>query len=181
MKESKEFYWAGAASGSTDYVSYYYDFVDTKVFNLQLRYWVEALSKYQQIYEGNFKVEELILILNLLCQSLETLAGVNIKPRERTPSLLTMYKKSLKVEKGWDIHGERRDLFNCLEEMVRYHNNLCKHINKSNSRKDLLSQISYEKIRKYLKTTKDIWLWILGKIFSGNIPDNQLILFKYDF
>jgi len=181
MKESETFYWAEVASGSEDYVGYYYDFVGDKVFNLQLRYWVEALNKFQQIYDGHFKIEELILIINLLCQSLETLAGVNIKPRKHTPSILTMYKKSLKDDKGWDLFGERRDLYNSLEEMVIYQNNLSKHINKSSSRKDLLSQISYKKIRDYMKTTRDIWVWILGKKFNANIPDIQLSLFKYEF
>jgi len=181
MKESKEFYWAEAASGFIDYVNFYYDLVGTRIFNLHFRYWAEALNKFQQINESNFKVEELLIILNFLCQSLETLAGVSIKPRKRTPQLLTMYKKSLKDEMGWDMPKERPDLFKNLKDMSKYHNNLCKHINRSDSRKELLSQISYKKIRKYMATTKEIWLWILNKKFNGEIPANQLVLFEFDF
>jgi len=183
MEESEEYYWAEAGSWFTDYVGPYYQMVGNKIFNLQLRYWIEALNKFQQIYYGHYKVEELLLILNLLCNSLETLAGVNIRPpaKDYTPPLMILYKDSLRIDNRWDLRLEKPDLFKNLEEMDNFHKNLCKHIHKSNSRKDLLKQINHERIRKYIRTTKEIWLWILNKKFKGNIPKNQLQFFEYDF
>lgn len=93
MKESKSYRWAELASGQDNYIVEYYCKEKPNTFNLQLRYWVDALMKFQNIYDGNYKVEELLLILNLLCSSLETLAGVNIKPTEYTPSLKNYIKK----------------------------------------------------------------------------------------
>ena len=77
MDESNDFIWAEYGSWCTDYVGSYYEHVGTRIFNLWLRYWVEARMKFQNLYSGNHKVEELFIILNLLCSSLETLAGVN--------------------------------------------------------------------------------------------------------
>jgi len=180
MDESKDFIWAQYGSWCTDYVGAYYEHVGTKIFNLQLRYWIEARMKFQNLYDGNYKVEELLIILNLSCCSLETLAGVNIKPPKKdfTPPLTTMYKETLKADKGWDLLKEKPDLFAKLEEMDQFHKNLCKHINISSSRKALLKQISYEKIQDFIEATKNIWLWILDKKFKGNIPESQLEFFK---
>jgi hypothetical protein len=179
MNESEEFTWAQYASGCPDYVDSYYKHVGNRVFNLQLRYWVEARMKFQNLYEGNYKVEELLMILGLLCSSLETLAGVNIKPPkdDHTPSLMKMYKETLTTDKAWDLPIKKPDLFEKLKEMDQFHKKLCKHINISSSRKALLKQISYEKIQDFTETTKNIWLWILDKKFKGNIPDSQLEFF----
>ena len=179
MDESKDFIWAEYASGWTDADSYYRH-VGTRIFNLQLRYWVEARMKFQNLYDGNYKVEELLIILNLLCSSLEALAGVNIKPPkdDLTPSLIKMYKVTLITDKGWDLLKEKPNLFDKLIEMDQFHKNLCKHINISSSRKALLRQISYEKTQDFIETTKNIWLWILDKKFKGNIPDSQLEFFR---
>lgn len=180
MEESKDFYWARYCSGNIHYIDGYYEIMGDNIFNLQLRYWVEAMEKVQNLSSGNFKIEELLLILNLLCCSLETLAGVNIEPPvdNRTPSLMAMYKHTLKSEKGWNLELEKPDLFTSLNEMDHIHKNLCKHINISNSRKDLLKQISYEKVQSYIEVTRNIWLWILNKAFNGNIPEHQLVFFR---
>ena len=179
MEESKDFYWAQYSSGNDCFVGRYYEKMGAKTFNLQLRYWVEALEKDQRLYPGHFKVEELLLILNLLCMSLETLAGVNIKPPtdDYTPPLMTMYRHTLKDEKGWNLELEKPDLFAGLNEMDHLHKNLCKHINISRSRKDLLKKISYEKVQSFIEVTRNIWLWILDKAFKGNIPEHQLVFF----
>jgi hypothetical protein len=180
MNESKDFIWAEYASGWTDYVDSYYKHVGTRIFNLQLRYWVEAQMKFQNLYDENYKVEELLIILNLLCCSLETLAGVNIKPPKKdfAPALIWMYKNTLKSDKGWDLENERPDLFKNLEDMDNYHKRLCKHIHISDSRRDLLKQVNYDNIRRYMNTTRDIWLWILNKKFKGNVPKDQLVFFS---
>lgn len=184
MKESDSFSIAQYASGSPAFlVDEYYNLVSDKTFNLQLRYWVEALCKFENLNEGNFKAEELVLVLNSLCNSLETLAGVNIKPTkgDYTPSLTILYSKTLKEQKGWDLIREKPRLFAELQEMIKYHNNICKHLNKSSSRKELLKTIDYKKIQRYMKTTQEIWLWILKKGFKGKIPEEQKIFFYSDF
>jgi len=180
MDESRDFIWAQYASGWPDYVDSYYKYVGTRIFNLQLRYWAEAQMKFQYLNDGNYKVEELLIILNLLCSSLETLAGVNIKPPKsnHTPPLITMYKDTLIKDRSWDLPKERPDLYTKLDDMDKFHKNLCKHIQISSSRKELLKQISYDKIEAFMEATKKIWLWILDKNFKGNIPESQLEFFK---
>ena len=180
MDESRDFIWAQYGSWCMDHVGSYYELVAKRIFNLQLRYWVEAQMKFQNLYPGNYKVEELLIILNLLCSSLETLAGVNIKPPKsnHTPPLITMYKDTLRKDKACDLPKERPDLFAKLDDMDKFHKNLCKHINISSSRKALLKQISYEEIQDFIEATKNIWLWILDKKFKGNIPESQLEFFE---
>ena len=182
MKESKGFSIAHYASGSPEYlIDDYYHLVKDNIFNLQLRYWIEALCKFENLYQGNFKVEELVLILNLLCNSLETLAGVNINPRKFTPPLSKLYKETLVDDRKWNLASEEPGLFAELEGMIEYHNNVCKHLNRSSSRKDLLKKIDYKKIKKYMKTTQEIWLWILKKKFKGKKLAEQSEFFNYDF
>ena len=144
MKESKDFYVATFASGLNP-VGEYYEYTQDRIFNLQLRYWVEALEKFINLYPGNFKTEELVLILNCLCNSLETLAGVNIKPpkNNRTPSLLNLYRLTLKEQKGWDLESEEPQLLEELKGMAEYHNNICKHLNRSQFRINLLHSINH--------------------------------------
>lgn len=72
-------------------------------------------------------------------------------------------------------------MFNELERMYDYHANLCKHINRSDSRKELLEEVDYEKIRKYMDVTKKIWLWVLSKRFGDNIPEEQTYFFEVSF
>jgi len=181
-QEDNFFYIAELASGTTDYVRDYYTVVKSnKIFNLQLRYWVEALTKFQNLHENNFILDEALLIINCLCNSLETLAGVNIKPVEHTPSLIRMYETTLKDDKGWDLKSERSDLFDKLKDMDEYHKNICKHINKADFKREMLKEIDYGKIKEYMKTTQEIWLWILNKAFNNNIPEDQLLFFKNSF
>ncbi|MDH5467474.1 MAG: hypothetical protein OEY25_08660 [Candidatus Aminicenantes bacterium] len=184
MEESNdELILAEAASGFIDYKYEYYHEVGKKIVNLQLRYWVEALNRFQKTNEDCNEVEEFILILNLLCSSLETLAGVNINPTpdNYTPPLIKLYEERLIEDKKWNLKLEKPNLFKVLKEMDEYQKNLCKHLQKSHHRKELLKQINYEKIRKYMRTTKEIWLWILDKKFKGNIHRDQLLFFEYDF
>jgi len=183
IDERKKFmYMAELGSGQTDSVEdYYWTAREDNIFNLQLRYWVEALRKFQGLYEENFILEEGIVIINALCSSLETLAGVNIKPVDHTPSLMTMYDKTLKNDKGWDLRNDNLSLFAKLEEMDYYHKNICKHINKGNFKREMLKEINYVKIKEYMEITQEIWLWILNKAFNNAIPENQTRFFNNDF
>ncbi len=180
-------YIARVATGQTDYVRQYYKIKDeaevfdkNKIFNLQLRYWAEAKTSFEKLNKSNFILEEAVLIVNYLCSSLEVLAGVNIDLKEgNTPCLKKLYEKTLVKEKGWDLNKEKTDLFKVLsEEMNDYYTNICKHMNRTNSRRKMLEEITYEKVKKYMETTRAIWLWVLDKEFNGNIPEDQLVFFK---
>ena len=183
MNQDKEFFYiADLSSNQIDYVDGYYEIAKKKkIFNLQLRYWTEALYKFQKIDERNFILEEALLIINCLCNSLEALAGINIKPVDHTPYLLKLYEETLKKDKGWDFKSDKPRLWERLKEMNGYHTNICKHINKSTSRKEMLKEINYEKIEDYVTVTKEIWLWVLDKAFNGNIPNDQLLFFNDNY
>jgi hypothetical protein len=174
-------YIAQFATGEYDFVDDYYSIVKKEnIFNLQLRYWTEARNKFQKLYEDNFILEEAIIIINCLCGSLEALAGVNIiiQPDENTPSLKILYDKTLKEQKVWDLKIEKPDLYRIFEDMDRHHKNICKHLKRSCVRRDMLKEINYKKIEEYMKATKEIWLWILNKANTNNIPENQLKFFN---
>ncbi|MBW2046145.1 MAG: hypothetical protein JRI96_14895 [Deltaproteobacteria bacterium] len=168
----------------------YYEKVqkDPKSFNLQLRYWIEAVIQFRRL-NGHFAWEEAILILHLLCSSLETLAGVNIKSikRDRTPFLRELYEKTLKDDYGWDLSLDKEDQYNVLLEMDNYHKNLSKHLNSTKSRRDLLNKflnnVDYQRLCDYMKTTQEIWLWMLEKRFEGknNIEEDQLQFLREEF
>lgn len=180
MNQEKDFFYiAELSTGQIDYVDDYYEKVKTnKIFNLQLRYWTESLYKFQKLDESHFILEEALLIINCLCNSLETLAGVNINPVDYTPPLVKMYEETLKKDKGWDFTSDKPKLLEKLKEMDNYHKNICKHINKSNFKREMLKEINYEKLEDYMSVTQEIWLWVLTKAFNGNIPKDQLLFFK---
>jgi len=178
QKENLDFIIAEAGSGYT-YIGAYYEMIKSneQVFNLQLRYWIEAKNRFEGL-NGNFVLEEALLIIKLLCGSLEALAGVNINPpkNDYTPPLDKLFEETLKNNKGWDICSEKPELFTKLVSMDKYNKNLCKHLHKG--RKDLLKEINYEKLNEYMKTTQEIWLWVLDKKYHGNIPEDQLQFLK---
>lgn len=58
-QEDNYLHWAGLASGEYDFIGEYYEKV--KIFNLQLRYWVEARNKFQKLSENNFILERSII------------------------------------------------------------------------------------------------------------------------
>jgi len=174
-----------AASGSSYGLDteLYYEMVkkDKKFINLQLRQWTEALKRFEQMEQEGFNIEEVVLTIQSLCSSLETLAGMNIKPVENVPSLIALFKYTLKQDRGWDLYSERLDLFVTLVDMDNINKNIVKHLGKDISRQELLKTINYDKLREYMRATKEIWIWMLGKIFGGNIPKEQLRFFNKQF
>jgi len=170
---------AEAASGTFDYVEKYYIVAKKdSVFNLHFRYWAEAFNKFQSLNENNFCLEEGLIIINCLCNSLAILAGMNMKARNNVPGLVELYEKTLKKDKKWIIDSE---LLKDLKEMNNYYNNLSKHLNQVDWRKAMLKEITYKKICKYMNTAKEIWLWILNKKYNDNIPEDKLCFFDHNF
>ncbi len=151
-----------------------------ELINLQLEYWSAAVNIYEEKRE-NFTIEEYLVILLLLCHSLETSGGVNIQPREHTPPLLTLYEKTLpdEEEKQWNLKEEKPELFCILKEMITNHNNLCKHLNKK--RTDKLSEMTPNKLSTYMEATRKMWLWALGKKYHDDIPEEQRKYFEKSF
>jgi len=174
-EEVKGFNWAEAASGSSFFLDDYYE---KDLFNPQLYYWIVALDKFKNVNKDNLRLEEALLIINMLCSSLDALAGANINPRVHTPPLMKLYSETLKSDKGWDLPTDKAKVYKILKEMGDDYKNLTKHLNKSEPRKELLKKINYKKLCEYMDTTKEIWLWVLGKKFKGNIPKDQLHFFK---
>ena len=174
-----------AASGYTYNIESYYEIVkkdrNKKFINIQLRQWIEALRRFEQLDEEDFTIEEAVLTIQSLCSSLETLGGITIETTDNAPSLIAIFKYTLKKEKGWDLSSEKSNLFALLEEMDNINKNIVKHITKAQSRKELLKTINYNKLREYMRTTKAIWIWMLNKIHKGNISEQQLRFFKKEF
>ena len=141
------------------------------MINLQLRYWTEAMEKFQQLKEDEFIIEEGVLIINLLANSLSTLAGLNVEGQHY---LMTLYDKG-----DWNLKLEHPEWYKKLEELNSNYNKLSKHINWK--RIELLKEIDYKKISEYMDLTQKIWVWALNKQYSGNIPDDQLYYFGHIF
>ncbi len=158
MKESENFdtHWASLASESEQYIESYYEKAGKKIFNLQLRYWVEALIKFEGLdKECNIKLEELLLILNSICNSLLILAGVNFKKPPQNdfiPHLMDLYDQ-------WSLKKDKPELFYELCQMNENYNKLSKHLCKSPPRVKLLNKINYEEIRKYMNISIRISFW----------------------
>ena len=171
--ETPEIYVAHLASGISGFVNDYYDQVKHKkiMINLQLRYWTEAMEKFQQLKEDEFIIEEGVLIINLLANSLSTLAGLNVEGQHY---LMTLYDKG-----DWNLKLEHPEWYKKLEELNSNYNKLSKHINWK--RIELLKEIDYKKISEYMDLTQKIWVWALNKQYSGNIPDDQLYYFGHIF
>ncbi|MDP3041821.1 MAG: hypothetical protein Q8N62_03700 [Candidatus Omnitrophota bacterium] len=171
--ETPDIYVAHLASGIDGFVNDYYDRVKSKkiTINLQLRYWTEALEKFQVLKGNDFIVEEGVLIINLLANSLSTLAGLNV---EGEHYLITLYDKG-----DWNLKLERSNWYKKLEELNSNYNKLSKHINWERTK--LFQEIDYKKISEYMDLTQKIWVWVLNKEYNGNVPSDQLYYFDYTF
>ena len=164
MSHFKDLYTACLGSGAYKYIDKYYEINTStdkpKIVNIQLRYWIEAVEKFYNLSEADYNegtVEEGVLIINLLANSLLVLGGMNDKSgKDRTPPLLNLYAGD-----SWDLESERPDLYKTLGDLNDDYNKLSKHINKSRS--DLLKDVSYEKLKRYMELTRCIWKWVLAK------------------
>ena len=168
--KTPDIYVAHLASGMSAYVSDCYEQVKSKkiLINLQLRYWTEALEKFQELDEEGFIVEEGVLIINLLANSLSTLAGLNQDGRHY---LMDLYDKD-----NWNLKLEHPEWYEKLGDLNSDYNKLAKHINWD--RVDLLRILNYKKVSEYMDLTQKVWVWVLGKQYKGNIPDDQLYHFR---
>lgn len=164
MDDFKGIYTACLASGAYKYIDKYYEINTTtkqpKIINVQLRYWIEAVEKFYNLKEEEYNegtIEEGVLIINLLANSLLVLGGMNDKSgKERTPHLLSLYSGG-----AWDLKSEKADFYDELLKLNSDYNSLSKHMNKS--RAEFLKDISFEKLRNYMDLVRNIWKWVLKK------------------
>lgn len=174
MSDFKELYTACLASGNYKYIDKYYELntaatTNTKIVNVQLRYWIEAVEKFYNLDPSDYNektIEEGVLIINLLANSLLILGGMNDRSgKSKTPCLTELYKS-----KEWDLKADKPDLYSTLKDLNDDYNHLSKHINKT--RAELLKKINYAKIKTYFEATRDIWKWVLQKEkFTDDIED----------
>ncbi|MCG8508148.1 MAG: hypothetical protein MI741_02865, partial [Rhodospirillales bacterium] len=149
------------AISGTGYRRYIEDFYDDSseqhVINMQIRYWIEAVEKFNNLPESEYgvgTVEEGILIINLLGNSLLTLGGVNWQgSSNRVPPLLELYGGD-----PFPLKQERPELFMTLERLNDLYNKLSKHF--SLERSKLFPELTFQELRKLYDATAEIWLFV---------------------
>ena len=164
MSPFKDLYTACLGTGSYKYIDKYYEIntstKNPKVVNIQLRYWVEAVERFYNLKEKDYNentIEEGVLIINLLANSLAILGGMNDKTKNAEHHYLLDFYSGC----AWDLKNEKPDLYETLEDLNKNYTKISKHMIKSRTK--CLKDISYKKIKKYFETTKEIWKWILSK------------------
>jgi len=171
--EIPDIYIAHYGSALPGFVNGYYCRVKEKkiIVNLQLRYWTEALEKFKVLKENEFIVEEGVLIINSLANSLSTLAGLNVDGEHY---LIELYNSG-----DWNLKLEHPSWYKKLEKLNYHYNKLSKHINWK--RRELFNEIDFKKISEYMDLTQKIWIWALNKEYHGNVPNDQLYYFDKIF
>jgi len=177
-RESENFDFAKFASGGFwEHSQTYYDRrnEDREFINMQLRYWTEALDRFNELNEDNYTVEEGLLIINELGNSILALGSRNYNPSigEHIPSIPGLYGN-----KPWDLKSAENLLYEKLLQFNDIYNNLTKHVNMT--RIELLKIISYSDISKYMDMAQAIWKWVLKNHFV-NIPARQQYHFDHVF
>jgi len=164
MSDFKKLYTACLASGSYKYIDKYYEINTStdkpKIVNLQLRYWIEAVEKFYNLHPHDYNektIEEGVLIINLLANSLSILGGMNDKTDNADSHFLLHFYSGY----AWDLKEDEPKLYEVLVNLNKDYTKISKHMVKS--RTELLEDISYEKVKKYFETTRDIWKWVLKK------------------
>lgn len=144
--------------------------------NIQLKSWIDAKHKYAKIKENNNPtIDDMILIVNLLGDSLTYLFGANYNTDNRTPPLKDMVDKIF-PSRGWDLKSDNLNLYNRFCELDEFHKDVSKHFSRPKIPK--AANLTVKKLEQHMKTACEIWIWFLNKYYSGNIPHDQLIEFK---
>lgn len=153
-------YKACLATGHWTYLNAYYsDNSKEAIINMQLRYWVEAVNKFYKLDEEEYNeqtVQEGVMIINLLANSLLCLGGMNYSSGGHTPALCKLFAGVV-----WDLKTEDPQMFSKLEGLNEVYNNLSKHI--SISKVDMYNDLDYPKLKEYYEVTRDIWKWVMNK------------------
>lgn len=150
---------AVCATGYRRYVEDFYSSVQSTspaTINMQVRYWVEAVEKFYSLDEDDYDqkvLEEGILVLNNLANSLLYLGGANWSGSGRVPSLLELFNG-----KAFNLKQDRPELFKKLEEINRLYNKLSKHF--TLQRRVMFEEVTYKKLHDLLEASAKIWQWV---------------------
>jgi len=147
------------------------------VCNLQLKAWIDARDKYKKIKENeNPNLDDMILTVNILGNSLTYLFGTNYNKRHETPALKYLIDTFYPNDRHWELKSDNIDLYNSFIELDKYHKDITKHFNKTKTA--TATELTKKKLEIFVETTKEIWIWFLGKFFDGDIPKEQLAEFE---
>jgi hypothetical protein len=167
-REFTKMYTAVCGTGCYRYIENLYDHVipktDPNIVNMQFRYWIEAVEKFFNLPSNDYDesvLEEGILIINLLANSLLILGGANYKGSGNVPPLEKLYAGD-----PFPLKREKPELYKTLCKLNNLYNKLSKHF--CPDRKRLYPEITYDSIRRYFKATSDIWLWVCNEIHKTN-------------
>lgn len=148
-----------------------------RLSNLQLKSWMDAKEKYNKLIKGNSNPasDDMILIVNLLGDSLTYLFGANYNQGERTPTLRYFIDKIF-PDREWDLESDNPNLYSRFCDLDEFHKDVSKHFSRNKIPKTMT--LTKQKLEEYMYTTKDIWLWFMDKHYSGKIPEDQLLEFN---
>jgi hypothetical protein len=170
-------YTAISGTGYQRYIEAFYDDVSGKrVVNMQIRYWIEAVEKFNNLPESEYDIdtlEEGILIVNLLGNSLLTLGGVNWRGTGQVPPLLTLYDGN-----PFPLKQERPDLFAALQRLNELYNKLSKHF--SRERAAIFPDLTFNELRRLYDATAEIWRFVCNK-HHGTHEFDGLFIKPQDF
>ncbi len=136
---------------------------DKRVVNLQVRYWIRAADTFHNLMRQQYTediIEEAVLIVNDLANSLQILGGVNWRAKgeeDRVPSLLELYDGA-----AFALKNEKPELYAKLEELNGLYNKLSKHF--SRDRRALFSELTWAKLSELYHAARRIWLWVCNDI-----------------
>ena len=172
----KKMYTAVCGTGWYRYIEKFYDHVipktDPNIVNMQIRYWIEAVEKFFNLPPNEYDesvLEEGILIINNLANSLLILGGANYKGSGKVPPLKNLYAGD-----PFPLKQSQPELYKTLLDLNNLYNNLSKHF--CPDRKRLYRQITHDSITRYFNATLDIWLWVCNEIHKTHEFDE---LFHY--
>jgi hypothetical protein len=153
-------YTAVSGTGYQRYIERYYlekkALHNSDVVNMQIRYWIEAVEKFNNLAESDYEadtIEEGILIVNLLANSLLVLGGANWAGSGKVPPLLELYGGD-----PFDLKGKGPELYEHLRKLNDLYNKLSKHFTLQRAR--LFSEMTYPAIKSLYRATADIWKFV---------------------
>lgn len=165
-------YTAISGSGYRRYIEDFYDYpADKRVVNMQVRYWIEAVEKFNNLPEPEYGIdtlEEGILIVNLLANSLLVLGGVNWRGSGQVPPLLSLYDGD-----AFPLKAKHPELYAALEKLNRLYSKLSKHF--SLERAAIYSELAYDEIRRLYRATADIWLFVCNECHGTREFDDLFV------
>ena len=141
----------------------------TDCVNTQLDAWIDAKSKYYDLLNRDYNWGDFKLIISKLGDSLTDLFGINYNDNSNyTPPLLAYINKIFPNEFGWNLEKDNPQLYLDFLKLDNFHKDKCKHydINKVPE----LEKLHLDDLKRFMETTRQVWLWFFNKKFGRIIP-----------